>query len=67
MDKMNELSKYLLSWIGLSSSVLLIDWSPRDQLMALCLLASVLSLSYAVNPQWCFFKPDFLDLSLIYK
>lgn len=42
---MNKLSKYLLAWIGLSSSILLIDWSPRDQLMALCLLASVLSLS----------------------
>lgn len=45
MDKMNKLLKYLLAWIGLSSSILLIDWSPRDQLMALCLLASVLSLS----------------------
>lgn len=45
MDKMNKLSKYLLAWIGLSSSILLIDWSPRGQLMALCLLASVLSLS----------------------
>lgn len=45
MDKMNKLLKYLLAWIGLSSSILLIDWSPKDQLMALCLLASVLSLS----------------------